>query len=105
MIIEPLTEARAKIVEEAYKKVESQCQHVSLKDIAKLYNPCKDPQLLNHSMTEGQVFNNFMKNWYTQIPDDHISMSDFLDYYQDISNVMSRDDHFEYLVRSAWGAY
>lgn len=61
--------------------------------------------VLNKSLTEGEVFKLFMKYWITQNQNTEISKEEFTDYYHDISACMSRDDHFEYLIKTAWGIY
>lgn len=105
IVIAPLSPARLALVKSVYAHIQTLCGgQVSLGDIARLYNPAKDPQLLNHSMTEGQVFSEFMKHWRTQERQCPVGEEDFLDYYQDISNAMPRDDHFEYLLRTAWNS-
>lgn len=66
LLISDLSPPREQLCDEVYSHLEKQCGgQVLLQDLARLYHPAKDPMVLNHSMTEGQVFSEFMKLWRT----------------------------------------
>lgn len=56
-------------------------------------------------MTEEEVFNQFMEYWGTEDQNKTITLEEFEDFYHDVSVAMEVDEHFDYMIRTAWEVY
>ena len=58
---------------------------------------------MSKKKTEEEIFKEFILNWDSQNKDYIINFRDFVNYYQDLSALIDRDDYFENMMTHVWG--
>mmetsp|Transcript_137358 Transcript_137358/g.238901 ORF Transcript_137358/g.238901 Transcript_137358/m.238901 type:complete len:283 (-) Transcript_137358:1170-2018(-) len=98
----PMPPVRRDLVQQAYKLLDANCDgHVTLHDIAQLYDASQDPQVLSGEKDMEDVLREFAENW-DRNGDDNITMEEFMEYYHDISSSIENNQYFELMIRNAW---
>lgn len=98
-----MNENRLSLIRKAYEKLDVVKDGlVKLDDIAKLYDPSKNPDVVAGRKTPVEVYREFMSLWDTQIADGIVTFDEFCDYYRDVSASIDRDDYFAFMMQQAW---
>jgi Ca2+-binding EF-hand superfamily protein len=98
-----LNENRYKSIIEAYKRVEKVTgKKMTLEEMGKIYDAKRHPEVLTAKKTEKEAFNEFVWSWDNIKPDYAIELEEFAAYFEDLSCMIPRDDHFEYLLLSVF---
>jgi len=71
-------------------------------DLKPVYNCNFHPKVINGTMTEDQVFLEFLSNFGDRNRDGRIVRSEWNDYYSAVSASIDNDDHFVQLMKTAW---
>lgn len=58
--------------------------------------------MLTGRKTEKEAFNEFVWSWDNIKPDYNVQLEEFAAYFEDLSAMIPRDDHFEYLLLSVF---
>jgi Ca2+-binding EF-hand superfamily protein len=94
---------RKNLINQAYGKLDvNKDGLVKLDDIAEIYDASKHPDVMDGKKTENEVFLEFMEKWDTQEKDGIITISEFYDYFKDVSASIDTDEYFEAMMKSAW---
>jgi Ca2+-binding EF-hand superfamily protein len=75
---------------------------VDMVDMKAAYNPLSHPYVKAGRMTAQQALRDFMLQWDTVERDGKITPNEFVEYYEDLSASVDRDDYFELMIRNAW---
>ena len=75
---------------------------VTLDDLLMSYDCTQHPDYINGVKTDKEIMTEFMQIWETQKKDGIVTLSEFEDYYKDISASIDNDDYFELMIRNAW---
>jgi Ca2+-binding EF-hand superfamily protein len=98
-----LNDFRKNLINQAYGKLDvNKDGLVKLDDIAEIYDASKHPDVIQGKKTENEVFLEFMEKWDTQEKDGIITISEFYDYFKDVSASIDTDEYFEAMMKSAW---
>jgi Ca2+-binding EF-hand superfamily protein len=99
----PLNDRRHELVELAFRQIDKNGNgSATLDEIAAVYDAAAHPSVINGTMTEQQVLEQFMAQWDTDHSGGGITLGDFLEYYKDLGASIEDDDYFELMVRNAW---
>ncbi len=71
-------------------------------DLRGVYNCSFHPKVINGTMTEDQVFMEYLSNFGDKNKDGKITRQEWIDYYSAVSASIDNDDHFVQLMRTAW---
>lgn len=99
----PMNERRADLVRIAYERLDKNCDgEVTRADIRMAYDVSENPKVVSGEWTVDEAIENFMALWETEKEDGHITLSEFMQYYSDLSAEIEDDDYFELMIRNAW---
>ncbi len=94
---------RQAITDKAYFKFDRDGNGwIDAADLKGIYNCSFHPKVINGTMTEDQVFMEFLSNFGDRNGDGRISRQEWNDYYSAVSASIDNDDHYEQLMRTAW---
>lgn len=100
-----LSEKRAKVVNEAYDKLDSTKDGVvTSEDILHVYDTSSHPKVISGEKTKEEVLTEFLQTFESksQNKDGIITRDEFREYYNDMSVEIDNDAYFEDMVRKAW---
>ena len=98
-----LNARRQACVEAAYNKLDNgRGQKVTISDLEDNYDVSPNPQLQSGEKTSQAIYEEFRCVWDTVARDAVISLSEFIDYYKDISPCITGDEIFQNLVKNTW---
>jgi Ca2+-binding EF-hand superfamily protein len=75
---------------------------VNIDDLKIAYNVEKHPKYISGEMSATEILNEFMEQWDTIDRDGTVHFNEFVEYYNDVSASIDRDDYFELMIRNAW---
>jgi hypothetical protein len=100
---------RKKIVMGAFKKIDRDGNGVlELNDIKGTYNAAKHPDVLAGKKTEDEVLGEFLETFEAHhalqggSKDQMVTPEEFIEYYNNVSCNIDRDDYFELMMINAW---
>ena len=94
---------RQAITDKAYFKFDRDGNGwIDAADLKGIYNCSFHPKVINGTMTEDQVFMEFLANFGDKNGDGRISRQECNDYYSAVSASIDNDDHYEQLMKTAW---
>jgi len=94
---------RLKAIEDAYNRVRKiSGSKVTLEELGKVYDAARHPEVITNKKSEKEAFNEFIWSWDSIKPGYEITIDEFASYYEDLSAIIPRDDHFEYLLLSVF---
>ena len=98
----PLNTRRKELIYKAFQILDKNSdQTITLDELADKYDTSQHPEVVNQTKTEQEVLNDFKADW-DKDGDGTITLSEWNDYYADISASIDGDDYFELLIRNAW---
>lgn len=96
-----MNESRYKSIVEAYKRAGKLISGtVTLEELGKVFDAKKHPEVLAGRKSEKEAFTEFIWSWDSIKPDYTVEMEEFAAYFEDLSCMIPRDEHFEYLLLS-----
>ena len=96
-----MNESRYKSIVEAYKRAGKLIGGtVTLEELGKVFDAKKHPEVLAGRKSEKEAFTEFIWSWDSIRPDYTVEMEEFAAYFEDLSCMIPRDEHFEYLLLS-----
>ncbi|KAL4435085.1 hypothetical protein ABPG74_003578 [Tetrahymena malaccensis] len=99
-----LNEQRKAAVLKAFQKFDPHnTGFVEIRDLRGVYNCDHHPKIKTGQMTQEQVFVEFLQNFCDNSKDGKIQLKEWIDYYSAVSVSIQNDDHFEQVVKIAWG--
>jgi len=99
----PMNDRRKGMIGMAYQILDTNGdQSVTKGEIGAKYDCSEHPKVISGEMSAGDVITEFMAQWETQDVDGIITLSEFEDYYADVSASIDDDDYFELMMRNAW---
>ena len=110
MIRGPMSAARKAIVMKAFNKMDSdQSGMIDINDIRGVYKADKHPDVMAGKKTEQQILSEFLETFETahsmrnqQTPDHIVSKEEWVEYYNNVSASIDRDDYFALMMNNAW---
>lgn len=76
--------------------------NITLSDLKSIYNVSQDPRILSGEVTEQQVLAEFIALWDTQVADQKVTLSEFTEFFTEVSSAIADDDYFEHTLRNSW---
>lgn len=96
-----MNESRYRSIVEAYKRAGKLIGGtVTLEELGKVFDAKKHPEVLAGRKSEKEAFTEFIWSWDSIKPDYTVEMEEFAAYFEDLSCMIPRDEHFEYLLLS-----
>lgn len=94
---------RTDIVHQAFRVLDRKQPDgtVRLSELADMFDASQHPEVLKGSRTQEDVLKEFTAAW-DKDGDGCITLSEFEEYYKDLSAGCESDDYFELMVRNAW---
>ena len=75
---------------------------MTLEELGKAYDARRHPEVLTGRKGEKEAFNEFVWSWDNIKPDYNVQLEEFAAYFEDLSAMIPRDDHFESLLLSVF---
>ena len=84
---------------------------LDLSDIRQTYNAKKDPRVIRGDKTEDEVLMEFLDtfeqnhknvNPHMEKRDGRVTPAEWIEYYNNVSMSIDRDDYFELMMNNAW---
>lgn len=98
-----LNAEREACVEAAYNKLDRNGnQNVTIGDLEDNYDCSINPEFVNGWKGEAQLREEFRQSWDTISRDTVVSLSEFLDFYKDVSPTVTKDEFFTNMLRNTW---
>ena len=72
-----------------------------MKDIISKYDGTKHPDVISGKRTNEDILSEFLSTFDSN-KDGEVSVSEFIDYYSNVSASIDLDDYFELMMRNAW---
>ena len=106
----PMNANRKAIVMRAFNKMDADGSGmIDINDIRGVYKADKHPDVLAGKKTEQQVLSEFLETFETahsmrneQTPDHIVSKDEWVEYYNNVSASIDRDDYFALMMNNAW---
>ena len=106
----PMNANRKAIVMKAFNKMDADGSGmIDINDIRGVYKADKHPDVLAGKKTEQQVLSEFLETFETahsmrneQTPDHIVSKDEWVEYYNNVSASIDRDDYFALMMNNAW---
>lgn len=67
-----------------------------------MYDAKRHPEVLTNKKGEQEAFHEFVWSWDNIKPDYVVELEEFAAYFEDLSCMIPRDEHFEYLLLSVF---
>ena len=99
-----LSEKRLNLVKQAFAKLDVHGEGgVDAGDVAQLYDATSTPDVLSGRVSVENAFSEFLETFDVggEI-DGKVTLSEFINYYTNISACIDNDDYFRILIRNAW---
>lgn len=98
-----LNERRKAVIKLAFEKLDKdKTGKVTFQTLAKIYDASKHPAVLQGKRSPDEVFKEFLSQWDTLEKDGIVNLSEFEEYYKDLSASIDTDEMFEAILKSAW---
>ena len=75
---------------------------IGASDLKGVYSASMHPKVIAGTMTEDEVFLEFLTNFGDRNRDGKLERSEWNDYYAAVSSSIDNDDHFVQLMKTAW---
>ena len=75
---------------------------ITAQDLRGVYNTDFHPKVQDGSMTQDEVFLEFLQNFGDKNRDGKISSAEWEEYYAAVSSSIDDDNHFVQLMKAAW---
>ena len=106
----PMNANRKAIVMRAFTKMDADGSGmIDINDIRGVYSAGKHPDVISGKKTEQQVLSEFLETFETahsmrneQTPDHIVSKDEWVEYYNNVSASIDRDDYFALMMNNAW---
>jgi len=106
----PMNPAREQLVMQAFNKLDRDGNgHIDYDDLVGLYNGEFHPDVKAGKKTEQQVLNEWLNTFQmhhnmqnSAVTDNLVTKEEFIEYYNNISCSIDRDDYFRAMMISAW---
>ena len=106
----PMSNARKAIVMKAFTKMDKDGSGMlDINDIRGVYTADKHPDVLAGKKTEQQILNEFLETFEaahsmrnSNTPDHVITKDEWVEYYNNVSASIDRDDYFALMMNNAW---
>ena len=106
----PMNANRKAIVMKAFNKMDADGSGmIDINDIRGVYSADKHPDVIAGKKTEQQVLSEFLETFETahsmrneQTPDHIVSKDEWVEYYNNVSASIDRDDYFALMMNNAW---
>ena len=106
----PMNANRKAIVMRAFAKMDADGSGmIDINDIRGVYKADKHPDVMSGKKTEQQVLSEFLETFETahsmrneQTPDHIVSKDEWVEYYNNVSASIDRDDYFALMMNNAW---
>ena len=106
----PMNANRKAIVMRAFNKMDADGSGmIDINDIRGVYKADKHPDVMAGKKTEQQVLSEFLETFETahsmrneQTPDHIVSKDEWVEYYNNVSASIDRDDYFALMMNNAW---
>ena len=106
----PMGAARKAIVMKAFNKMDKDGSgHIDINDIRGVYKADKHPDVMAGKKTEQQVLSEFLETFETahsmrnsETPDHVVDKDEWVEYYNNVSASIDRDDYFALMMNNAW---
>ena len=106
----PMSAARKAIALRAFNKMDSDGSGmIDINDIRGVYTADKHPDVQAGKKTEQQVLSEFLETFETahsmrnqETPDHIVSKDEWIEYYNNVSASIDRDDYFALMMNNAW---
>ncbi len=106
----PMNDRRKTAVIKLFERLDKHGDgHIDIHDIKQIFNASKHPDAEKHQKSPDQVYYEFIEsiNTYTQTMKggsnkDKISLDEWLEYYNNISASIDKDDYFLHMLNNCW---
>ena len=82
---------------------------IEIADVAQIYSAAKHPAVLEGRKTEDQVLSEFLETFEihhnlinNDTPNHEVTLSEFLEYYNNVSASIDDDQYFEVMMDGSW---
>lgn len=97
-----MTDRRLDLVKKAYALLDAICGGVvRLADILRLYDAASHPDVTAKKLSAAAAHRRFASQW-DAAEDDVVELSEFREYYEDVSSIIANEQHFELMLRNTW---
>jgi len=100
----PLSESRLKVIADAFNKVDLDGDGIiTVKDLARKYDPTKHPKYQSGEWEKDQVFAEFLKTFDSpNEPNGEVTLEEWTNYYAGVSASIDEDNYFVTMMRQNW---
>lgn len=106
----PMNQFRQKIVMAAFKKIDRDGSGViDMNDIKGVYNARNHPEVKSGKKSEDEILGEFLETFEAHhsmngggMRDRSVTPDEFIEYYNNVSASIDRDDYFELMMINAW---
>jgi len=100
----PLSKCRQEMVHAAFRKLDKNNDgHVDVIEVANSYDPRLHPDVINGKKTPDEVLREFLDTFDVGGDiDGRVTVTEFTNYYENVSASIDRDDYFELMMRNTW---
>lgn len=105
-IRDPLNERRTKLVEKAWKKLDSENKgSTTVQNLQYNFSASKNKQVIEKKKSQDDIFDEFLVAFDLDRnnPQVFVSKKDFVNYYTDLGVAIPSDNYFSELVQNTWG--
>ncbi|RHY79027.1 hypothetical protein DYB31_002285 [Aphanomyces astaci] len=102
---DPMNERRLLFVHMAFDLLDSDHNHVlTVEDIVTTYDARKHPDVLAGRKTDREIYTEFLDTFESaaRVHDGQVTLTEWTEYYANISASIDDDDYFELMMRNAW---
>lgn len=98
-----MNDNRKKFVAIAFGKLDKTGDgFVMINDLVNTYDVTHHPKFISGEMTKDDILKEFMAQWDTGTKDGKVTFEEFVEYYNDVSASIDKDNYFELMMRNAW---
>ncbi|ETW00874.1 hypothetical protein H310_07394 [Aphanomyces invadans] len=102
---DPMNERRLLFVHMAFDLLDTDHNHVlTVEDVVTKYDARKHPDVLAGRKTDREIYTEFLDTfeWSSKVHDGQVTLTEWTEYYANISASIDDDDYFELMMRNAW---
>lgn len=109
-VVGEMNPIRRAFVQKAYKKIDRDGNGIlNIEDIKGVYNAKMHPDVKSGKKTEQEILSEFLDTFelhysmnHPESKDRQVTLQEFVEYYNNISCTIDRDDYFELMITNAW---